>query len=110
MQQQLSKWLKYMQNLRCDTALAKCQAKNINVDYGEEVYVSPLVNGARWLVTEFHDEYNVFVENLALGHRTNRVWGACFKGKERAMTFALRMTLVYSGKIHRMDWRKNEHE
>lgn len=103
---QTSSWYKYFQKTQCDSALAK--RNNSQLEYGEEIYSSPLVHDVRWLVTSFKNEYNVFVEKVYPGERLQRCWGACFRGRDRAVAFALKMVLICSGKIHRKDCKQDE--
>lgn len=91
-----SKWRAYF------TAQKKCIAlskdSDLAIDYGDIIYTSPEIDSTRWIVSEFKGEYNVFVDNFE-----TRSWGASFSFKEKAMAFALKMVLVYSGKIIRKD-------
>ena len=97
----ISEWNKYFAQLQSENALAKHNTDRI--EYGEEIFTSVPVNDLRWLVTNFKNEYNVFVEKLTPGERVQRCWGACFRGRDRAMAFALKMVLVCSGKLRRKD-------
>lgn len=99
---QISEWNKYFCQTQCDCALTK---HNVEIDYGEEVYVSTTINNVRWLVTQYKNEYEVFAETLFPGTKPQRNWCACFHGRDRALAFALKMVLVCNGKIHRKDWQ-----
>ena len=96
-----SKWLEYVKKLQCDVALAKQQ--NVLIDYGEEIYSSPEVNATCWKVCEYKQQFNVFVEHRVAGEKRQRLWNACFRSKDRALSFALKMLLICSGKLRRKD-------
>jgi len=94
------RWRQYFADLQSRLALHKTEHEDI--DYGEVIYTSPMVNNTRWLVTDYHGEYNVFTDKID-GSKTQRKWGASFAWKDRAIDFALKAVLVCSGKLKRKD-------
>lgn len=98
----LGHWRSYFTNLQKKRALI-LEQDDIKVEYGEVIYTTPEVEKRRWTVTNYKGEYNVFVDMVEGSKLITRDWGANFSWKDRAVSFAIRMALVCSGKITRKD-------
>lgn len=99
-------WQKYYDAECKEQAQGKIDAGEIV--YGRDVYSSPEVlrqeetkhYSLRWLVKEFKEEYNVFLEKTFNG-KQKVSFASSFKWKESAIKFALEMLLISNGTITR---------
>ena len=90
------KWLAYFQERQ------KLQAQNaaINpIEYGVVIYQSGDFMGRRWIVTNFQNEFTIFVESIFISGRTDRFFANAFATKDRAVAFAAEMFLVCCGRV-----------
>jgi hypothetical protein len=95
------RWLEYYLQVQKQAALQL--HSNPLIEYGKIIYESPVWKNTRWLVAEFQNEYNVFVDQIFDNGNLSRSLGATFTWKNRAMDFALQMFLVCSGTIRRQN-------
>lgn len=95
-----SKWIEYFQQHQKYSALHS-ESANIAVDYGNTVYTSSEVLERRWLVTEYHGEYNVFLEYKINLLNFERVFATNFGSRDRAIAFAAEMFLICCGRLQR---------
>lgn len=98
------RWLTYFQNMQKEQAL-QYQSMRPCVEYGDIIYRSSEFLDRRWLVANYGEEYNVFVEYVAAPNRFERLLAATFASKERAVGFAAEMFLICCGKMGRKSRR-----
>ncbi|HSX19545.1 MAG TPA: hypothetical protein VLG38_00285 [Gammaproteobacteria bacterium] len=98
------KWLAYFQDAQKQHALHS-HVEQPALDYGEIVYQSSQFLDRRWLVANFKEEFNVFVEYNARPKCFDRLLAATFSSKERAVSFAAEMFLICCGRLKRKNRR-----
>ena len=98
------KWLAYFQDVQKDHAM-HWNNMQATVEYGEIIYRSSEFLDRRWLVANYQQEYNVFVEYIAPQNRFERLLAASFASKERAVGFAAEMFLICCGRLKRSNRR-----
>lgn len=98
------KWFAYFQDIQKQQALLGAAASQI-LDYGKIIYRSSECLERRWLVTNYLEEFNVFVEYTAGAKKFERLLAATFNNKERAIAFAAEMFLICCGRVKRKNRR-----
>lgn len=98
------KWLTYFQNIQKQHALLG-DANQLLLDYGQIIYRSSEFLDRRWLVANYLEEFNVFVEYAYGTEKFERLLAATFNSKDRAIAFAAEMFLICCGRVK----RKNRH-
>lgn len=105
------KWLAYFQKRQklhvqqaIDHATGDAKASSASptddpIEYGEVVYQSAPFMGRRWIVTNFQNEFTIFVESIFRSGRTDRLFANAFATKDRAVAFATEMFLVCCGRV-----------
>lgn len=94
------KWLEYFYDIQKRQALCG-DSGGQNLDYGKIVYCSSEFLDRRWLVTNYREEYNVFVEYTSAPKNFERLLAATFASKDRAVAFAAEMFLICCGRLKR---------
>jgi hypothetical protein len=92
------KWLEYFQDQQKQRAL-NYSVPASPIEYGDCVHKSALFMERRWLVTNFHGEFVVFVEYTPNAHRSELRFVASFTLRDRAIALALKMFLVCCGRL-----------
>lgn len=99
------KWLVYFQKKQkllaqhvVQDAMGEVPATD-PIEYGEVVYESAPFMGRRWIVTNFQNEFTIFVESIFRSGRTERFFANAFATKDRAVAFASEMFLVCCGRV-----------
>ena len=92
------KWLAYFQDQQKQHAL-NCAVPAAPIEYGDCVHKSALFMERRWVVTNFHGEFVVFVEYMLSAHRSELRFVTSFTSRDRAIALALKMFLVYCGRL-----------
>ena len=99
------KWLAHFRDVQKERALRHLDQRHDEIDYGEIIYRSSEFLDRRWLVANYLEEYNVFVEFTTAQNNFERLLAATFTSKDRAIGFAAEMFLICCGKLGRKNWR-----
>lgn len=100
------KWLAHFRNVQKERAMRYLEEQSA-VDYGEIIYRSSEFSDRRWLVANYLEEYNVFVEFTTSQQSFERRLAATFNNKERAIGFAAEMFLICCGRLRRKNWHEH---
>ncbi len=95
------KWLAYFKERQKQQAQEVINGVTSSnpIEYGDVVYQSSPFMGRRWLVTNFKQEFAVFVESISRSGRIDRHFANAFTTKDRAIAFATEMFLVCCGRV-----------
>lgn len=94
MRRECTAWQEYYDDQQ--SKMARDIKKEVIIDYGKTIYQTPVISDSSWVVTEFKNEYNVFLQS-----NKARKFVASFGWKESALRFAIRMLLICTGWIKR---------